>query len=279
MNGLILFVLVCTFLPFLPGNYDGLAVTLSILAQLFGLIGLTLVPIGGLWLVYELRMRGRAPRARSGANPAYYFAVTALVVAALIAALLALSAATALGLSLGVILLAASAYFGWRAAVRAKRLKYADRTLRNPAPWYLIVVPVVIASVQLLFVGSAVQFSRERAIQNSAALLHDIEEYHKANGRYPVSLLSLVQDYDPGVIGIERYHYEPNGDAYDIFFEQLSNVFGTREIVMFNKRGEHSLPSHDSDLLLWTPEQLRARPGHYALHDAGPPHWKYFWFD
>jgi hypothetical protein len=38
---------------------------------------------------------------------------------------------------------------------------------------------------------------------------------------------------------------------------------------------------HLQDLLELTPEQLaleRTR-GHYAVHDAGPAHWKYFWFD
>jgi hypothetical protein len=41
------------------------------------------------------------------------------------------------------------------------------------------------------------------------------------------------------------------------------------------------MTSHAMDLLELTPEQLaleRTR-GHYAVHDAPQPHWRYFWFD
>jgi hypothetical protein len=33
----------------------------------------------------------------------------------------------------------------------------------------------------------------------------------------------------------------------------------------------------DTDLLRTRP--LRGSGGHYAVHDASSPHWKYFWFD
>ena len=54
---------------------------------------------------------------------------------------------------------------------------------------------------------------------------------------------------------------------------------GTREIVMYNPLDQHALPSHDTDILRWTPEELAARPGHLELRDAPNPHWKVFWFD
>jgi hypothetical protein len=34
--------------PFLPGGYDGLAVGLSMMAQVFGIVGLPLIPLGAL---------------------------------------------------------------------------------------------------------------------------------------------------------------------------------------------------------------------------------------
>jgi ABC-type xylose transport system permease subunit len=39
------------------------------------------------------------------------------------------------------------------------------------------------------------------------------------------------------------------------------------------------MASHDGDILLWTPQDLYARRGYYAVHHASSPHWKYFWFD
>ncbi|HEX5885823.1 MAG TPA: hypothetical protein VFY67_14875, partial [Pyrinomonadaceae bacterium] len=43
-------VLLCTLLPFLPGSYDNLAVALSEMAHMFGVVGLLLVPVGLIWL-------------------------------------------------------------------------------------------------------------------------------------------------------------------------------------------------------------------------------------
>ena len=43
-------VIVATFLPFVPGGHDPLAVPLSAMAWALGRVGLLLVPVGGLWL-------------------------------------------------------------------------------------------------------------------------------------------------------------------------------------------------------------------------------------
>jgi hypothetical protein len=119
-------------------------------------------------------------------------------------------------------------------------------------------------------------------IANSAELINDIEEYRAANGRYPSSLLAVWKDYHPSVVGIEQFHYAPNRDAYNLFFEQPTFLFdnlGTREFVVYNKLDEHVIPSHAHWILVWTPEELEARQGWYTVHDAPSPHWKYFWFD
>jgi hypothetical protein len=48
---------------------------------------------------------------------------------------------------------------------------------------------------------------------------------------------------------------------------------------MYNKLDQHHFTSHDSDILLWTPEQLLARRTYVSRHDTPIAHWKYFWFD
>ncbi len=262
-----------SFLPFLPGGYDGLAVTLSAMAQMFGVVSLLQVPIGALWLIYEFRQRGSKPAGT------YYFALAALVAASLVAMVVALGAFATLGLSLGLLTLALWIYVVTRLAPRVKRLKMTARDSFHPAPLYLVCIPVVVALVQWTLIPQAVAFSRNYAIRQSTTLINDIEGYRQANGRYPASLAALHPDYKPGVIGIDQYHYEPYGDAYNLYFEQSAVAFGTQEIVMYNKLDEHHFPSHAMDILRWTPEQLRSRKAYYALHDAGIPHWKYFWFD
>ena len=52
-------VTVATFLPFVPGGHDPLAVPLSALAWALGRVGLLLVPVGALWLWASRAQRSR----------------------------------------------------------------------------------------------------------------------------------------------------------------------------------------------------------------------------
>ena len=54
------FIILCTFLPCLPGRYDSLAAPVSLMAQVFGYLGLLLVPVGAIWMAAEYRS-GRSP--------------------------------------------------------------------------------------------------------------------------------------------------------------------------------------------------------------------------
>ncbi len=101
-------------------------------------------------------------------------------------------------------------------------MKNANVRTFNWAPLYLVVLPIVAATFRIALVGPAIEFSRNRASENSAQLISDIERYREANGHYPRSLLAEWQDYKPSVIGIKQYHYKPNGEAYDLFFEQYT---------------------------------------------------------
>ena len=275
MGILIMLILLSLFLPFLPGSYDGFAGTLSAMAQIFGIAGLILlVPIGGLWLIYELRkLTGKAAE-RSGSNKSYYVAMASLVALSILAVFVSVTAMFNTGFSLGIALLVLLAYCISRMSVRASQLKSAGNGDFNGAPLYLVVLPIVTVLFQFSLMGSAVEFSRNRAIANSASMISDIERYREANGVYPASLLALHPDYKPSVIGIKQFHYERSGDAYNVYFEQLSDRIGTREIVMYNKLDQHAFASHDAHIL-----EANARSGSYALNDAPTAHWKYFWFD
>ncbi len=279
MVALTVLLVVCVFLPFLPGRYDGLAVIVSGMAQAFGFAGMLLVPLGAAWLIHEARRRTARERPPSATDKGYYFAIASVCVSALIVAIGCLGAFVSGHLTLGFGILALSAYAVARIARRLGELKHAQDRTPNPAPAYLVLVPLAVLFARFLFLEPAVESSRNRAIRNSAELIADIEAYRTERGHYPLSLAALHKDYEPGVIGVQDYEYEPRGSAYSVFFEQFAVPLGTREIVMYNKLDEHALPSHDSDILRWSPEELAARPGHYAIHDASSPHWKYFWFD
>jgi hypothetical protein len=266
-------VILCTLLPFLPGRYDGLAVPLSLMSQIFGKVGLLLVPIGALWVAsgYWSRLVGKQ----------HNIATAALIASTVVWVIVSLGALVSSGLLLGLGAIAFWIYVVSRVLPRLKLLKIATPRPTSVVAFYLLIVPVAVALLQMAVVASAIEFSRGRAIRNSARLIADIEQYCAAHGRYPASLLSVWEDYAPGVIGIKEYHYEPSGDAYNLFFEQFALQFGTREFVMYNPRDQQAMTSHKLDLLQLTPQELALEQtrGHYAVHDAPHPHWKYFWFD
>jgi hypothetical protein len=279
----------CMFYPFLPGPHDRLAVTLSTMAQLLALAGMLLVPIGAAWLIYEIVKRRADRPVRSDcdlrSDKGIYFAVVALAASSDVAAVVALGAATQTGLSLGVGVLIVWAYVAWRWLRRLRRSSSSTISGFNYTPLYLILVPCILTLVQPAFIKKAVEFSRNRAIASCAEFINAIEAYHGRYGHYPLSLAASLSDYDPPIIGVERYHYEPSGHAYNVFFEQFTFLIGMREFVMYNPLDQHSFMVHDQDLLEATQEQIDAERDYHAVHHAhdvpppAPPHWKYFWFD
>lgn len=279
--GLVILIVLCTFYPFLPGKYDGFAVPLSAMAQVFGIVGLLLVPVGGLWLAYELRKRSRTKQNLQTKARRYYFSIASIAASSIVALAVSLGAFMAFSFSLGLVSVALWLYIISRLIPGLKLLKNAEAEDFNHAPLYLVVVPTVVLIFQIALAGTATEFSRNRAITQSAEMIGDIEKYRASYGRYPASLLALHKDYQPSVIGIEMFHYAPNGEAYNLFFEQPTFLFdfGIREIVMYNKLDEHVMVSHAAWILAGAPEGLAARQGWHSIHNASVPHWKYLWFD
>ncbi|HRN50322.1 MAG TPA: hypothetical protein PLC52_04055 [Anaerolineales bacterium] len=259
--------IVCMVYPFLTGGYDRLAVPLSTMVQVFGVVGLALVPGGLLWL----------------AKPKFGFALSvwSSAVATCIALVLALFATLSVGNAFGILTLAAWAYTLIQLIPELKRLKHAENSGFRPVPLYLVCLPVLVLAAQLVLAGPMTQASRDRAIANASLFIEDIEQYYASHGRYPLSLQAQNRDYYPNIVGVERYIYVPQGDSYNLSFEQprfLLDRFGTREWVVYNPRDEHRVFSHTAWLLA-PPEVVEPSQGWYAVHDSAQPHWRYFWFD
>jgi hypothetical protein len=268
--------------PFLPGEYDGLAVQLSTTVQLFGAAGLLLVPIGALWLVNDLRRQAQKKRNLPFTDRGYVFAIAALITGSILATLVSLF--VGFGISKAMSVLAFALWFStvYRWLPGLKLVKKMEAVTIHPAPFYLMIIPLTMLIFQIVFAAPLTNFSRNHAIANSSEYIRDIVAYHDKYGRYPVSLAAMWKDYYPDVVGIEKYHYSPDGESYNLFFEQPRFLFdnlGTREWVVYNPTDEHRIYSHTSWFLLLTPEELERSQGWYAVHDASIPHWRYFWFD
>jgi hypothetical protein len=265
--GIAALLVLCTVYPFLPGGYDRLAVPLSTMVQVFGVVGLALVPGGLLWLIV----------------PRYGFALALLTTAVgtCVALILALFATLSVGNAFGVLTLVTWVYVVVRLMPKLKRLKNAEDGVLHPAPGYLVCLPVLALASQLALAAPVARWSRDRAIANAAEFIGDIEQYHARHGRYPVSLQAQNRDYYPDVVGVERYHYMAQGDSYNLSFEQprfLLDRFGTREWVVYNPRDEHRVYSHTA-WLLPPPDVAEPSQGWYASGETGHSHWMSFLFD
>ena len=276
-----LLVLIMVY-PFLPGAYDSLALPLSTMVQVLGAFGLLLVPVGVFWLADEVWKRGQRKRNLPTKARGYYFALTSVVRSLIVALAVSLVAFATVGLSFGLLTLALGLYVVARLLPRLRLLKNTERENFSYAPLYLVFIPVALLLFQLTLAAPLTEFSRNYAITQSAEFINDIEGYHARHGRYPGSLLGVWKDYYPSVVGIEKFHYVPDGDAYNLFFEQPRFLFdnlGTREFVVYNKLDEQTMISHTSWILLLAQAELETRQGWYAVHDTARRHWKYFWFD
>ena len=260
-------LVLCMIYPLLPGRYDGLSVPLATMAQVFGIVGLALVPGGLLWLM----------------KPSYAFAcaVWSTIVGTGVALILGLFATLSVGNAFGALTIGTWTCMLIRVVPALRRRKHVEVSGASSTPLYLIFLPVVALASQLLLAGPLTRWSRDRAIANAAEFIADIEQYHARHGRYPVSLEAQNRDYVPGVVGIDRYIYVPAGDSYNLSFEQprfILDRFGTREWVVYNPRDQHRVYSHTAWIL---PSTDIAEPsqGWYASGQTGHPHWMSFFFD
>jgi hypothetical protein len=252
------------------------------MAQAFGGLGLLLVPVGVLWLIHELRSQSQRRKNLSVKAQRYYFALVSVIIASIVAGLIALIALATVGLSFGLLTLALWLYIVSRLIPRLRVLKNEESEHFNAAALDLTVIPIAILVFQVILAAPLTEFSRNHAITNSHDFIRDIEAYHDEYGHYPVSLAAMWKDYNPGVVGVEKFHYSPYGESYNLFFEQPRFLFdnlGTREWVVYNPSDEHRMFSHTAWFLLLTPKELERSQGWYAVHDASTSHWKYFWFD
>lgn len=271
-------LVLCLFLPFLPGEHDGLATALATVTSLFGVFGLLLVIPGLAWLLYEIRMSRVRDRQAMKSRTAFYFAMVATICSLPVAAMVTIGSWVSLGSTAAVIVgLALAATFVWGLMPRLRRLKHGNSSGFNPAPLYLIILPLVVVIALFAFTNRAKEFSRHRAMDNAQSLIDDIEAYRQRTGKYPESLHSEVEDYKPLVRGIKRFYYEPSGAAFNVFFEQYTHVFGTQEFVVYNSQDQQEFTTHNQDLLRIEPSEIYR--GYHAVNDAGRPHWKTFLFD
>lgn len=252
-------------LPYLPGPFDASAATLSFLTRVASYASLLLSPVGLAWMINRRQSR--------------LWHRIALVLAGLIAFVTAVSAVAVNQLTIGVIIGIGGAALSWRAYSRMQADLVRVDGGRNSLPFRLALLPILLVTFEATVLPRAAEWSRDRAIEHSATLMTEIESFRQRRGHYPVSLQSLNRDVPTGVVGIERFHYEPNGEAYNLFFVRPHIELDAEEVVMFNPRDEHRFTSHELDLLQYDGDHLDLRRGDRRRTPLRQAHWISILFD
>lgn len=261
------------FLPYIHGDYDFFAVGLSHIFQFATFASLLLVPPGLVWLIMDF---ANIKNKKIPGHPAIFRRI-GFVVTVIIFLSAALGSFASHNRFSAIIILALGVFILIKIYRKGKNLKPANPVRYNITPYYFIIIPLAVFFTRMTFLEKTKNRSTFFVIRQSEQLIQDIEDYKNKNGHYPVSLQSTIEDYKTFVSGIERFHYEPNGNAYNLYFEQFSDKIGMQEIVMYNKLGEHEMTVHNQDLLRIAPENILR--GYHASIDLPVPHWKIFYFD
>jgi hypothetical protein len=265
-------VIAATFLPFVPGGHDPLAVPVSGIAWALGRVGLLLVPVGGLWLWASTRQASRL------APPVWLVRVTLGVCGFLAFATVLIAFASSGSQLLAAVTAVATGLLTMRLGRRIRATR-TGMSMPRMAAAILVVAPIVVLAVQTMLVDAVTAQARDRAIANGAPLIAEIERYRTRRGVYPESLFSIWGDYKPSIVGIERYHYERSGEAYNVIFKEPSLGFGTRRFVVYNPRDTQRVTIHEQDRLLLDEAALDADNAGYTVVQPLPQaHWKAFLF-
>lgn len=258
----------CIAYPFLPGEYDVLAMPISIMVQSFGVLGLTLSIVGIFWLIIP--------------GKHYLFEMISLYVGTLSVLMLSLVAFFTAGKALGIL----TGVIGIFIFIALKKNINASNFTRPNhfylLPLYMTLVPVLMLVIQIIIAKPLTRYSRSRAIVNANEYIADLNGFYAKNGHYPNSIQALHKDYNPGIAGIDKYHYLLYGKSYNLSFEQprfLLDVIGTREWVVYNPTDEQRAYSHASWFLLLSPLEVERSQGWYTSGTTEHAHWRYFWFD
>jgi hypothetical protein len=266
---IIVIILTGIFLPYIPGDYDYFAVGLSYIFQFASFASLLLVPVGLIWFLMDFTYRRKS--SETVLYPVYLRKI-ALIVMVVVVLAAALGAFASNNRFSAIIILCVGIYF-----LFTNRKKAKIRFSQHIMAYYFFFIPLTVVFIRLTFLEKIKNNSTDFAIRQCELLIQDIESYKSTNGHYPVSLLSTIEDYKPLISGIPGFHYELKGNAYNIYFEQISNMLGTEEIVMYNKLDEQEMTVHNQDLVRIRYNNIIH--GHHKVVQIPNQHWKIFYFD
>ncbi|MBC7887468.1 MAG: hypothetical protein H7Z13_06225 [Ferruginibacter sp.] len=235
-------VAVASVAPFLPGSSNKFSHGISQFAQTTGYIGWPFVPFGLVWLIIEMRNKKgqQLNRWTNGYYPSWLVLIPVFLFLPL-QIIRALLNGRTFDLWPLAIILSVVAFFIYRIQKLKKKTHYKF----NPAPLYIVLIPVIALLTSRFAVEKAAAFTREKAIVNTVPLIAAIEKYKTENGEYPQNLESLQGKYiqeipKPTIMGMRAYQYEKRNSSFQLTFERLWHWNAT-EVVVYNTLGQKGI--------------------------------------
>ncbi len=239
---LLLLVAVASLAPFLPGSSNNFSHGISQFAQITGYIGWPFVPFGLVWLIIEMRNKNgqQLTRWTNGYYPSWLALIPIFVFLPLQIIRAPLEGRT-FDLWPLAIILSVVAFIIYRILKLKNKTEYKF----NPAPLYIVLIPVIALLTSKYAVEKAAAFTREKAIVKTEPLIAAIEKYKTENGEYPENLESLKGNYiheipKPTIMGMRAYQYEKRNGSFLLSFERFWHWSAT-EVVVYNASGQKGI--------------------------------------
>lgn len=237
-----LLVAVASLAPFLPGPGNNFSHGISQFAQTIGYIGWPFVPFGLVWLIIEMRNKNgeQLNRWTSGYYPSWLTLIPVFLF---------------LPIQITAIILKGQPFDIWPLTIiisvvvffiyRIQKLKKKTGYKFNPAPLYIVLIPVIALLSSKFAVEKVAALTRENAIVKTTPLIAAIERYKTENGEYPESLESLKGKYIQqipkiNIMGMRAYQYEKQNSSFQLAFERLWHWNAT-EVVVYNTLGQKGI--------------------------------------
>jgi len=236
---LALSVIIASLAPFLPGPGNNISHGISQFAQSLGYICLPLLPFGLVWLIIELRNKNgqQLNRWTSGYYPSWLVLLPVILFVPIQITKTILNG-QAFDILPFVVMISIIAFVIYR----IQKLKNKTVYKFNPAPLYIVLIPVIALSTSKFAVKKAAAFTREKTIVKTEPLISAIEKYKTENGQYPENLETLKGRYIQelpkiNIMGMRGYHYEKRNSSFQLTFERLWHWNAT-EVVVYNTLGQ-----------------------------------------
>lgn len=239
---LTLIVALASIAPFLPGSSNNFSHGISQIAQTIGYIGWPFVPFGLVWLIIELRNKNgqQLNQWTSGFYPSWIVLIPVFVFLPLqiIRALLEGRTFDLWPLAIIVFVLGIIIY-------NIQKLKKKTEYKFNPAPLYIVLLPVIALFTSKFVVENAAAFTRDKAILKTEPLLAAIEKYKTEYNEFPENLESLQGKYiqeipKSTIMGMRAYEYKKRNSSFQLSFERLWHWSST-EVVFYNNLGQKDI--------------------------------------